>query len=231
VVHRPSHVFEVYAGDVVISVVGTEFTVEKAQQRVGVWVHKGRVRVSSHGEEVTLQTGENRWFGEEQEAQPLTPEQLDLEAPGENWRALAGSFEYGRAYEVLQRSGVRDSAEDLLLAADVARLSGHPAQAVPYLLQVVRAHGASARAALASFTLGRVLLENLGQPVQAAQAFAEARRLGGGSALAEDALFREVQAWSQAGNASNARNLAEQYLKQYPSGLHLRAVRALGGLE
>jgi transmembrane sensor len=122
---------------------------------------------------------------------------------------------------------VRDDVADLLLAADAARLSDHPAEAVPYLNQVVRAHGSDPRASLASFTLGRVLLDELGRPVEAATAFENARK----GPLAEDALAREVEAWSRGGDTTRARNLAIEYETAYPQGRRSRAVAKFGGLE
>ncbi|MEO7092617.1 MAG: hypothetical protein ABI175_05150, partial [Polyangiales bacterium] len=87
------------------------------------------------------------------------------------------------------------------------------------------------RAPLAAFTLGRVLLEELGQPGQAAEAFAKARALGGAGPLAEDALAREVEAWWRAGATDKAHERAEEYVKVYPKGLRIRSVRKYGGLE
>ena len=90
---------------------------------------------------------------------------------------------------------------DLLLAGDVARLSGHAAAAVAPLSRAVTLHPGDPRAPLAAFTLGRVHLEDLGAPRDAAIAFARARELAPDGPLAEDALAREVEAWSRAGEA------------------------------
>jgi transmembrane sensor len=116
---------------------------------------------------------------------------------------------------------------ELLLAADTARLSGHPADAVPYLEQAVRQHTGDQRLSLASFTLGRVLLDELGRPAEAARAFNDARS----GEMAEDALAREVEAWSRGGDTTRARDLALEYEKLYPNGRRLRSVAKFGGLE
>jgi transmembrane sensor len=116
-------------------------------------------------------------------------------------------------------------------AADAARLSGHPSNAVRYLESVVDRHARSPVAPLAAFTLGRVYLDQLGQPSQAAAAFERARKLSPHGSLAQDALAREVEALSKGGNAQKAYQRALEYLKRYPSGQRLRAVQLYGGLE
>jgi transmembrane sensor len=125
---------------------------------------------------------------------------------------------------------VRDETAELLLAADVARLSKHAAQAVPLLRRVVDGHPGDARAPLAAFTLGRILLDQLGRPREAADMFARTRALGGGG-LGEDALAREVEASSRAGDQERAHRLAEQYVTSYPNGQRKRSVAKFGGLE
>lgn len=153
---------------------------------------------------------------------------------GQSWRALAQDGDYSGAYKLMQSnwsSVVRDEPGDLLLAADVARLGGHPDRAIGPLQRVVEKHASDSRAPLAAFTLGRTLLDQLGRPREAASAFATARRLEPRGAMAQDALAREVESWSRAGEASLARERAEQYVSLYPKGRRLGAVRRLGGLE
>jgi transmembrane sensor len=125
---------------------------------------------------------------------------------------------------------VRDQAEELLVAADVARLSNHPQQAVAPLRQLMDHHPTDARAPVAAFTLGRVLLEELGEPAQAAAAFSRSRELDPHGALAEDALAREVEAWAGAGDLGRANALARQYVASYPEGRRSSSVRNLGGI-
>ena len=152
----------------------------------------------------------------------------------QDFRSLARQGDYDRAYEALRHQSVAtlsDSVEDLLQAADVARLSRHPEQAVTFLKIVIKRHAQDPRAPLASFTLGRVLLDYLGRPREAAEAFAEARAHNPSGALAEDALAREVEGWSRAGELDRARARAEEYLNRYPKGRRVSAVRRHAGLE
>lgn len=118
-----------------------------------------------------------------------------------------------------------------MLASDVARLSGHASDAVDPLRRVMRDHASDPRAPLGAFTLGRVLLDELGRPAEAATAFARARSLAPGGPLEEDALAREVEAWSRAGDTNKAREAADLYLATFPSGRRLHSVRRFGGLE
>jgi transmembrane sensor len=158
-------------------------------------------------------------------------EERDDEATRAAWRSLSQSGDYEGAYQLLQESTVEeDDSGELLDAADAARLSGHPQAAVTYLRKVLDQHRESPVAPLAAFTLGRVLLERLGQPSEAADAFAMARQLAPNGSLAQDALAREVEAWSKAGRPDDAYRRAQDYVETYPKGRRLRAVQLYGGL-
>jgi transmembrane sensor len=155
----------------------------------------------------------------------------DDDEPRAAWRSLSQSGDYEAAYRLLQQSTVEDDDSGALLdAADAARLSGHPQVAVTYLRKVLDQHRESPVAPLAAFTLGRVLLERLGQPSEAADAFATARHLAPTGSLAQDALAREVEAWSKAGRPDDAYRAAREYVDTYPKGRRLRAVQLYGGL-
>lgn len=159
-------------------------------------------------------------------------EDKPLSTPKVSWRSLCQSGDYDAAYRLLE-SGVEveNDPAALMDAADAARLSDHPTASVSYLRRVLREHSRSPVAPLAGFTLGRVLLERLGQPSEAAEAFALARSIAPQGSLAQDALAREVEAWSKAGNSHEAYERAQLYVQLYPSGRRLRAVRLYGGLE
>jgi transmembrane sensor len=156
------------------------------------------------------------------------------DAKASQWRTLVAAGQHSEAYELLVSSGARVPHSDpvaLMEAADAARLSGHPEAATDYLDTVLRRHRKHALAPLAAFTLGRLLLDRLGQPREAAAAFARARELSPKGSLAEDALAREVEAWSKSGDAALARARADEYLGRYPQGRRIRAVKLYGGIE
>ena len=123
-----------------------------------------------------------------------------------------------------------DPAGALLTAADLARREGRAAAAVDALATLLRRHPRDPRAPSAAFTLGRLLLEEQNDPARAAAAFARVGELDPRSPLAEDALARQVQAWSRAGSKVRARALAERYLARYPGSARTAFVREHGGL-
>jgi len=175
----------------------------------------------------------------------LTPRGEDVEVTVERGRAEVIWPSGGRAVEQGASSWfpprdvaapgtpgvVERSAEALMMAAEAARRSGHPGEAAHDLRRLLREHAADARAPVAAFTLGRILLAELERPREAAEAFALCRRLAPRGTLAPDALAREAEASARGGDAARARRLAEEYLARYPVGPHAAAVRRSGGLE
>jgi transmembrane sensor len=248
--------FHVQVGGVSIDLSGAVVVLERGPFEVRVSVRRGRASVAAPDGRADLGAGEERRFRlspapppappsppatralvEEPAAPPMLPrhERHPSHArPASGWRAPAEEGDFDRAYEELSRSGpraVRDVPAELLLAADVTRLSHHPAEAVPLLERVARDHAADPRAPLAAFTLGRVDLDELGRPREAAAAFARARALAPQGPLASDALAREVESWSRAGETARARSLAEEYLRRWPKGARIGAVRLFGNLD
>ncbi|MBN2575656.1 MAG: FecR domain-containing protein [Deltaproteobacteria bacterium] len=154
------------------------------------------------------------------------------EAPprsGNPWRELARRGRHGEAFAMLGTDGLRQESKrlgvnDLLALADVARLSGHPAEAVAPLTRILADFAGDAQAPLAAFALGRLELDSLGRPQAAAEAFARALALGIPRGLREDARARLVEAWARAGNAAAARRAAKAYADEFPRGRHARAV-------
>jgi transmembrane sensor len=220
-----------------------------------VLVEQGRVQVAWVGGATLLQSGEGGVFpptgpsaidpqppsadkADKQDKQavlvaaPPSPSgarsaPIESVAARRGWRDYALRGDYAKAYDELNssRDGVRDEASDLMLAADVARLSGHPEQAVQPLRSLCDWHATDRRAPVAAFTLGRVLVDDLGRPVEAAAAFQKARFLWPAGPLAEDALAREADAWQRAGRTERARQIAGQYFDRYPQGRHVAALR------
>jgi transmembrane sensor len=182
------------------------------------------------GERRVVVSGEHRTAAVHEPARVEYREPAPVAEPSD-WRDDAARGDYAAAWAALAReTAVLEAMQDLLLAADVARLSGHPAAAVAPLSRAVELHPDDPRAPLAAFSLGRVHLEDLGAPRDAALAFARTRSLSPGGPLAEDALAREVEAWSRAGDTETAHAGALTYTQLYPQGRRLRAVRLFGAL-
>jgi transmembrane sensor len=246
VVHDPQRTFEVQSRDVRVRVLGTTFSVVQLPSGpTQVFVEEGHVRVDWLGGSAELQGGEGGVFppgdarasaAMPEATQPTTIAAAAAGATGvrasaaKGWRDYAARGEFAQAYEELSsgsRDGVRDEAADLMLAADVARLSGHPEQALQPLRKLCDRHASDRRAPVAAFTLGRVLLDDLGRPAEAAASFERARVLWPTGPLAEDALAREADAWQRAGRRELARAIAEQYLARYPQGRHASSLQRM----
>jgi transmembrane sensor len=229
VTRRPSRSFSVRAGDVTVSVVGTTFAVEVVADRVGVSVEHGVVEVDWGLGRKQLVAGERGWFP------PLVlsgePQASEREPEHEPRPADQSAHKTPRARGVSSSPGSALGAQELLAEVDAARSRGEPERAVELLREILREHPADPRTPLAAFTLGRMLLNELGRPSEAAAAFHEVRRRAPSGQFAEDALAREVEAWSRASEPERAHALAKLYLERYPSGRHARRVQALSGLQ
>lgn len=239
VTKNPARVFRVVRGNVAVEVLGTAFIVEPIEGGTKVWVDHGRVRVLCNDSPTEITDGETSICPTFAPPAPVVsasapapivsaPPPVSSASP---WRSLAQNGEYDKAFEALKTATVKDEPKELLEAADVARLSHHAAQAVPHLKRVIEKHSGDPRAPLAAFTLGRVYLEELGHPKEAAEAFARARALAPAGQLAEDALAREVEAWWRSGDAARAKTRAEEYVEKYPKGLRIKSVKKFGGIE
>jgi hypothetical protein len=178
-------------------------TVERTEERVGIWVRGGEVQVSWPGGDEVLRPGESRWYGSGAvDSKPLP----------------------GRTPSV-RRGKPRRAPDELLREMDLARSGGRIERAVLLLETFLRRHDSDPRAPSVAFTLGRLRLSRLHRPREAARAFARARALAPSGILAEDALAREVEAWSAAGEIARARSRARDYLRRYPEGRRAAAVR------
>jgi transmembrane sensor len=153
-----------------------------------------------------------------------------------SWRELAARGRHRDAFRLLGTDGVRRETkrlevEDLLALADVARLSGHAADAVGPLERVLADFAADAQAPLAAFALGRLELDTLRWPSRAASAFERALALGLPAGLRADARARLVEAYAQAGDRRRAEDAAAAYTHEFPDGRHARAIAGwLAGL-
>ncbi len=236
--------FGVQAGATSISIRGSKFGVERIADRIRVFVDSGEASVVWNGQATALRAGATAMYPRDEPAAPaIVAAPAHLERPGppsrskrqdRNWKELAENGDYDEAYAALtdaQPPTVRDEPGELLLSADVKRLSHHPAEAVAPLRKILSDHGQDARAPLAAFTLGRVLLDELGNPLEAAEAFRRAESMAPNGALAQDAVAREVEAWSRGGDSQRARTRAEDYVRRFPSGRRLNSVRRFGGIE
>ena len=153
-------------------------------------------------------------------------------APASAWRDLARHGQHREAFAALGAQGLRREARrlgvaDLFALADVARLSGHPADAVAPLERIVTHFASDAQAPLAAFALGRLELDSLGRPARAIAALNKAIALGAPQSLREDVRARLVEAHVRAGDQAAARSAADAYQREFPGGRHTKAITSL----
>jgi transmembrane sensor len=182
VAHRSERAFRIQAGVVRVEVIGTEFRIERQDAHATVSVLRGRVRVSWPSGSRELSAGESGIFP------PLTATAAATEsAPSSSGRSPSASSASASPSSASLPNGssasvpvpTRVTAESLFAAADGARAAGRPLDAVSALQQLSERFPRDPRAPLAAFTRGRILLEALGRPADAARTFAEARALAG----------------------------------------------------
>jgi transmembrane sensor len=210
----PGRVFRVEAGPAVIEVPGTEFTVERIASQVRVAVFSGELRVLCQGRVVQLFEGETAMF----------PRAFGREAAADEGSARALVTDKVDSPIEAEVHARPTSAEGLLMRADAARRAHRPGRAVAPLRKMIDDYRDDPRTPAAAFTLGRVLMD-VGEYRPAALAFSKAAVLDVGGSLREDALAREVEAWSQAGDVDRAHARAAEYVHRYPAGAHLGSMK------
>ena len=222
----PRHVVD--AGLATLTFDDADVTVERTEHHLHLQVQRGDVSVqSAHiaGGTAHLSAGMLLEIDDEPAAvshavSASAAPPVALAAP---WKLLAARGQNPEAYAALGPGGIAAvaktaSVDELLALADVARLSGHPSEAVDPLVRVLHDHPTDGRASLAAFTLGRVYLDALGDPTSAARSFEQAITLGIPGGLEEDAYARLVEARSRSGDAAGARAAYDRARARFPNG-------------
>lgn len=153
-----------------------------------------------------------------------------LQSGAADWEKLAEAGEFRAAQAALERGGgfervsERASAAQLLVLADIARALGSREQAAEALKRVLSTYDSAPEAPLAAWTLGN-LLEQAGDRVGAAEAYATYRRLSPTGDFAEDAAARQVDAAIAQGNLELGTRSLEEYAQHFPRGRRLAELR------
>ena len=142
-----------------------------------------------------------------------------------DWKALAGEGDHEAAIEAAEAFGFtrlckKLNARDLLALGESARFARKPARAEQALKAVRERFDGTGSAATAAYNLGLVAFDQRRAYSKAARWFStylDERPKGG---LAREALGRQMEASSRAGEKAKARALAETYLRRYPEGPH-----------
>jgi transmembrane sensor len=247
---------EVQIEDVRVQVLGTEFVVELEGDIVHVWVHRGKVLVTSDGRQVTVTSGDHQRFPAKNKRRDESKEPVDKDvvpnpipvkkpknvplplppvAVEKTEPTLPVDVETRDEDATLPAPVVEpkpvptaDRVAELWKRADAGRRTGDKDKAISALTELLGKHNDDPRAALAAFTLGRVLIDANRSPVVAARAFADARKLAPAGPLVEDALLREIEAWFEAGDTRRVQKRSEKYYRLFPKGRYLKQVRELG---
>jgi transmembrane sensor len=212
VVPRSARLFSVRAGEVTVSVLGTAFSVELVADRVGVAVTRGAVQVDWGTGARRVVAGEDGWFP------PLVVSPAKEARPARHPRMRAATSAPASPGEanpppspaVPPPTNQHDDAAKLMADADRARLAGRFEEGASLLERLVREYPADQRAPLAAFSLGRILLGELGRPGEAARAFARARALAPDGPLADDARAREAEARAADADRARARQVEDR---------------------
>ncbi|HEX7672270.1 MAG TPA: FecR domain-containing protein [Polyangiaceae bacterium] len=224
--HDPERKFVVRVGDVTVTVLGTQFSVELTDSAAEVRVVSGHVRVDDGRRTTELVTGEalrvQAW--QPQAPAPLTEAILGVEpATAEDMPVPAGSKRAQTAPAPSNASPA--SPEDLLAAADRARAAGDWGEAVQVLRAFVQRYPGAPQRGNVLFMLARAERAR-GSHAEAARDFGKCAALGG--TLAGEALSEEAASWLSAGQRGRAVLAARRYVKEFPSGPHAEKMRAMG---
>lgn len=243
------------AGLATVEVVGTVFSVARELDRVRVAVERGSVRVRAPWGVRELGAGESFEVRAPEpapsEAAPEPPRRRTptlptpapeapsgVARPAENgrartasrWTSFASEGAYAQAYDALGPGGTareieRASPRELLLLADVARLSGHPSEALEPLQRLIDGHPRDPNAPIAAIVLARIEQDELGRPREAAAALERAITLGVPASFEADVRSRLALAWLDAGDPRGEES-ARAYVAAHPDGPRAALLRS-----
>ncbi len=199
----------VEVGLATVEVVGTRFRVARSPKSVDISVDHGTVLVRS---DLIADRVQRLTAGQQLTIRVPAPVEPSLAPPTEPVAPQPAS--------PTPLASARPSLDQLLVQANDHRRQGNVRAAEAALRLALSEHGGESQAALAAFSLGKLLLDTAGRPSEAAQAFVRCLALSPPKALAEDALFRLAEAQAAAGDLERAAITAHQYRAQYPGGRH-----------
>jgi len=242
--HNPARRFQVTAAGIDVVVTGTAFSVE-LEEGLGtprVSVERGEVEVHPQGETrllAHLRAGEAwpprpapRVTPSETELPTGTPSEtrmpsavaqpLDVQPAAPGTAPIAPSPAAPNS-----RRSVPADPRQLLEQANAARRSGDAAEAASLLEALRVRYPRDPRAALASFELGRLRLDVLGDLPGAAQALRQSIALAPSGVFREDAEACLATAYARMRDRSHCELARRAYLDRYAEGTHAAEMSAL----
>lgn len=213
--------FSVLAGEVTVRVIGTTFSVERAalgaESKVTVEVSEGVVEVQGPDSVIKhLGAGES-W----------SVRMVSDQAHGTHVKeALPIEVEGSLKTQPVERRSKRHNVEqrDLFAEARAKRNAGDAAGAAQLYQSFLLKEPRDARSGVAALELGRLRMDQLGDPAGAIGPLTRAAD-GAGGGLGDDALARLVRAHAQLGQKGACQSARARYLKRYPDGVHVERVR------
>jgi TolA-binding protein len=221
----PGRRFQVLAAAVEVVVIGTAFTVDLADGRGAPRVTVERGVVEVHGGAparllARLRAGEV-W------PTPAPPPSSSPAAPAAPSATSAPSTGDPSPTAAPARRTSTVDPRQLLEQANAARRSGDVQEAAALLETLRVRYPRDARAALATFELGRIRLDALGDLPGAVAALKQSIALAPTGVFREDAEACLAHAYARMRDQARCGQARQDYLRHYPEGTHHAAVAAL----
>ncbi len=213
------------ANSLSIEIAGASFTSEVTKRAVTIGVQEHTVLVQQDHGWFALGAGETRQFGTARSTENIpqeVPHQEEAIPAITPRQSSAQPHKLSAPNEPPPHREGPASIDDLMLEADRYRLQKDTQRAAALLRRVISSWPNDPRAILAAYSLGNVLLNSDSAPQEAALAFSQARTLNPQGPLAEDALMREIEAWTQGKEHERAIRLLHVYKNTYPQGQWLQ---------
>ena len=249
VVPGHQRMWEVDAGLCRVVVKGTQFTVNRTPSRVDVTVHRGAVAVYSSDGDTRLATltkgkrytveranerakdnGERYLANAPKIKNPIAESSSNKDAKTTDIRSFDKKIIRNGRRAKARTSGIAgagslvgmggsDDVNALLKKVDAARSQNQHQKAARLLGRIIRDYPEDPAIGLVALTLGKIRLDTLNQPQQAAAAFKRATVSAGlPSPLREQAYARGVEAYYRSGDTVAAQKMGVTYRRRYPNG-------------
>ncbi|MBN2803784.1 MAG: FecR domain-containing protein [Deltaproteobacteria bacterium] len=237
-------------GELQVEVVGTKFSIFRRKNSIDVQVLRGAVLVKSQlvtdgvqrlnaGDvlRVDMQKKSTGTAAKSALAKLVKkPKKASLKKIEMNkkhektlWRDYVQSGEYKEAYDQLGEEGLKTLSQnskvpsELFMLSDIARLGGHPQDAVLPLQTIISDFSDDSKAGLAAYTLARLYFEQFNRPGDAAQMYQKAIMLGIPAGMAESAMAKKAIAYAKH-DRQKSLIAAQEYLIKYPEGRYRQRI-------
>lgn len=221
--HREGRSFEVSAGTSLVRVVGTRFTVAKADTVVRVSVTEGAVMASDTAREPERVAAGEEWTNVVPEVVP--PPEPEPEHASVQVKHVQTAPTPPKPTPPKPPRARPLGAGDILQDARAMAANDEVALAVELYRQLRKDFPRDPRAAGAMFEAGRLLQDRMRSFAESAEAYADALELQPQAPWREDAMARRIQVLELLHRASACEQERAQYLSEFPDGVHAPLVQ------